>query len=914
MKISETAFYLLGANIHSSRIEIRNLVEEKSFIDDEQDCRNAERNLLQSNKRIEQEIAWLPGVAPEIATRLVKNAENGLFSRKYTYKEVENELPALAASNLLSETVYHILNSKPETIDITLFDGIVRIASELYDQIELDEELNRINIDRSVAGFPQFTDKQLLEAYIDKQRNELSAEINQALRIFNDEEEKEWLSSIIEKLTKGGSKQLPSLLDELVWGYELKKTDIHTQQEEEICRLISEIEQAVQNSLDKETQQNLSDLKSLLEKWSASIYPILLAYKSKGVTHKAAEKIISEVRILYIKSVEDYNNEEIFPALVESLTFVIGCVPKYADLLKNDLSFLHGRFRESILLKKIKAICSQYEELPKSKADVLSSFQQLKQQLSSELLSKLGENSGDWLCLLYIKYGAALANIHKDFKNSLMIFKESLNLPTSDRIKKLIEDNIRRVERNKEFLQKKIKENEENRRQYIINLEKLKIENKKKNIIAAILCAVLACCCALGLWYVNSPEYEWNYISTKPLETQINYLKNRPSLKNKKQLTRLIVQQMAALPTEQTYDYIGKVIIDEDTAFEELTATPTIQGLSLFLKLFPDTSSSRKQTIRELQTSIAERDWENLSTPYTLDLIQDFLSTYEGVVDPSEIQRRVCSSIIQSTDASYIATFMDYIEEQTLKDQLVSRIDKIERENWTRVTLSLTSISELVSYREKLYAENVKVLVDQRIAELEEIEWREKYSNSSSESSLLEFKKTLRSKKVIALVESRLHELYASFTYAQQINTIEAYNRFISLSDNQEEQEMARRRIIDLEVAEIARGQHSVLPPQHSNAYQYNRTGIAEIEIKNDTAYPLTAMYSGRESEKVIIPAHERRTIQIRSGEYAIAVTTTQPNVTPFYGKESIDSGKYQVTYYISSAPSYLPRSNYYWR
>lgn len=914
MKISETAFYLLGANIHSSRTEIRNLVEEKSFIVDEKDCKNAERNLLQSNKRIEQEIAWLPGVAPESVTRLVKNAEKGQFSRKYIYQGAEYELPALAASNLLSETVYHVLKSRPETIDITQFDSIVRIATELYDQIEPEEELKRINIDRSVAGFAQFSDRQLLEDNIDKQRKELSSEIKQALELFNNEEEKEWLASIIDELTKEGTAPLPSLLEELVFGYELKKTDLHTQLADEISRQIIEIEGAIQKSTGEEIQQNIFHLKSLLEKWSASTYPILLAYKSKGISHKTAEKIISEIRNLYIKSVEDYNDEEVFSTLGESLAFAVGCVPKFSDIIKNDLLFLHGRFQESILLKKIKAICSQYDELPKSKVDVLSSFLQLKQQLSSELLSKLGEDSGDWLCLLFIKYGVALANIYKDYQNSLMIFNESLNLPTSDRIKKLLEDNIRRVERNKEFLKKKKIENEEKRKQHIINQEKLKKENKKKNIIAAILCVVLACCCALGLWYVNTPEYEWNYISSRPLETQVNYLNNHPSSENKKRLSRLIVRQIASLPKERLNLYIGKVKVDEDAAFDELTSSPTIQGISLFLKLFPNTSTSRNQTVRELQTSIAEREWENLSTPYSLDIIQDFLSVYEGIVDPREIQRKVCASIILSTDASYIASFMDYIEEQALKNQLVSRIDKLERENWTQDALGLTSISELDSYREKLFTENVKVLVDQRIAELEEIEWREKYSNSSSESSLLEFQKTLRSEKVKALVERRLHELYASFTYAQQIDTIEAYNRFISLSNNQEEKERARRRIIDLEVAAIAKGQHSALPPQHNNAYQYTRTGIAEIEIKNDTDYPLTAMYSGRESEKVIIPAHGRRTIQIRSGEYAIAVTTTQPNVTPFYGKETIDSGKYQVTYYISSVPSYLPRSNYSWR
>lgn len=919
MKITETAFYLLRANIHSSRLVIQNLVEEKSFLEDEQECKNAERNLLQSNKRIEQEVAWLPGVEPEIASRLVKYAENGHFSCRYTHLGVEKDIPILAACNLLSSTVLHILDFRPDTIDITQFDGIVRKASELYDLLDPDDELARINADRSIAGFPKFEDKQILAESIDNQLKELSSAINQTLGIFDEEEVKEWLSSIIEELTLGGTIQLPCLLEELVYVYELKKNVKHTQQEEEISRLILEIEKTLQEGGDEENKQRVALLRSLLEKWSDSVYPILLSYKSKGISHKTAENIISDVRNLYIKAVDDYNDEEIFSSLCESLAFAIETVPKFSAAVKDDLLFLHGRFRDSILLKKIQAICSSYEVLPNSKVDIVASFNQLKQQLSREFIDNIGEESGDWICLLFIKYGVALTNRYNDFENSLMVFKEALKLRTSDRIKMLLNDNIRRVERNKKFFQKKKIENEENRKQYIIKQEKQKKDNRKKNICTAVICAILTCCAALVLWHINSPEYEWMYISSKPLKNQLIYLKEHPSSKVKKQLSKLIVRQISSLPNEEMdKHYMSKVVIDEgvvldeDAVFDELTSDPTIRSLSLFLKLFPDASSNHKQAVQELQTSIAERDWKSLGNTYTLDRLQNFLSTYEGIIDSQEIQRRVFSALILSDDADYIASFLSYIEDSTRKEKLMKRIGKIEQENWTKDALKLTSISALVTYREKLTTEGVKVLVDKKIAEMEEKAWRENYSKSTSEASLLNFKQSLRNEEVKKLVDKRLQELYASFAFAQKLDTIEAYNRFITLSSNQEEKEKARRRIIDLEVEEIAKGRHSVLPPQHDNAYQYTRTGFAEIEIKNDTAYPLTAMYSGNESEKVTIPAYGKKTVQLRSGEYAIAVKTTQPNVTPFYGKERIDSGKYQVTYYISSTPSY--RGNYSWR
>lgn len=370
--------------------------------------------------------------------------------------------------------------------------------------------------------------------------------------------------------------------------------------------------------------------------------------------------------------------------------------------------------------------------------------------------------------------------------------------------------------------------------------------------------------------YINSPQYEWKHVSGIPLPEQLLFLKNHPQSANRKKLSKAIVQQLSTLSNEEIDHLDNLQNLDEGVAYKELTATPTLKSLDLFLKLFPETSDCRKQKIHKLKVRIAEQEWNRLRKPYTLGGVRAYLSKFEGIVDPSEIQQRVCTSILQSTDVSYIKSFLDFIEDSHLT-----------------------------------------ALVDQRIAELEEKAWIETYANSSSEASLLQFQKTLRSEKVKQLVNQRLQKLYSSFDYARKVDTIEAYERFIQLSFDWKEIEEARKRIIDLEVAEIARGQHAALPPQHNNVSQYTHTGYEEIELKNDTSYPLTARYSGDESEKITIPAFGKVTIKIRSGTYSIAVTTTQSNVIPFYGKEYIDSGKYQVRYYISSTPSSLPRSTY---
>lgn len=835
MKITQTAFYLLGVNIHNSRSEIRALSETASFIKDEEACRNAERNLLQPNKRVEQEIAWLPGTPPDVATELVKKALTGYFTRRYKESQSEFVIPPLAASNLLCESIPNMLCVQAGLIDAAQIKGIVRTAAEIDEEIDTADVLSLINEDRRISSFGEVTVLSLLDENIENQRKELRTTISNVLQNLDSDTETTVLAELVDEITEKGTKQNLSLLDEVIAEYEMRKQDIHQQLEKRIKFEVA----AIRNELSKNDgrddsviNDSLEGIKQSLNLWQKSIHPILVSYKSKGIAHKTAESIIADIRSLCIYAYEDCDVPDVFKALGESLAFAVDTVPKFSDLVKSDLEYLRHHFSAIQQVKKVKELCQRFEKVPDSCNEIKRKFRELQNILQSEFSTETIESAaGDWICLLYIKYGAALANHHNDVKGAAKIFKEANSIAKSDRIAELLNQNKRTIKANVQYLEKRKVDEPERLKKYQLELEPVKRANRWRLMLAGIIITILIVGVAKAVLYVNSPQYTWEYLSPRSLQEQISYLRTHPKSEIKSQLSQLIVSRINSLDdTKQIEQYLGEDMFDTEAVYEAITEAPSHNTLSLFQQMCPRATDTQKAKIGELHRELEKQEWGHMRTPLNIIKVRRHTNRFKGVVDKREIQQRVVDSLIESTDPNRIASFLKFIDDSVLQ-------------------------SKLEKHRKKLLT---------------------------------------------------------SFEYAKKLDTIEAYQQFIEASDNPEEKEQARKRIIDLEVANIARGKHSDLSAQHNNPYRYSSSGYADISIKNSTDYPITVMYSGRDSQKLIIPAGHTQSIHIQAGNYSIAVTTEQPNVIPFYGNETIASGGFEITYYIRSNKDYLPsRSPY---
>lgn len=136
---------------------------------------------------------------------------------------------------------------------------------------------------------------------------------------------------------------------------------------------------------------------------------------------------------------------------------------------------------------------------------------------------------------------------------------------------------------------------------------------------------------------------------------------------------------------------------------------------------------------------------------------------------------------------------------------------------------------------------------------------------------------------------------------AIQSNTMEYYNKYLSLYPNGTHSAQAKQKIIDLEVSDVfASGNYGQLPSMDRTGY--SNSTYSTVSVRNDTQYTLTLRYSGVESKKIVISPHSSRSVQLKSGSYRIVASVNASNVRNFAGHEELTGGSYDVSYYIQTS------------
>lgn len=107
---------------------------------------------------------------------------------------------------------------------------------------------------------------------------------------------------------------------------------------------------------------------------------------------------------------------------------------------------------------------------------------------------------------------------------------------------------------------------------------------------------------------------------------------------------------------------------------------------------------------------------------------------------------------------------------------------------------------------------------------------------------------------------------------------------------------------IDQQVAAILAQPHDTLPPPQVIRADPNAQW-ALMQIKNDTAYPLTVLYSGPTSQSVVLGPHGAKQISLGIGNYSVAAKVDAPDVLPFAGHHNLQGGAYDNTFYIEISP-----------
>ncbi|MFZ9938382.1 MAG: hypothetical protein ACO3JG_15190 [Luteolibacter sp.] len=181
---------------------------------------------------------------------------------------------------------------------------------------------------------------------------------------------------------------------------------------------------------------------------------------------------------------------------------------------------------------------------------------------------------------------------------------------------------------------------------------------------------------------------------------------------------------------------------------------------------------------------------------------------------------------------------------------------------------------------------------------LPRLEWK-RLEKSSYIAELEAFIRKFSSHEVAGLAKKRIAALCRNAEWVSSQDRLELDRKHLSLVPDSSRRAEFEKRVIDLEVAEIARGEHGKLPP--ADPVQSTGGTEANIEIENHTRYTLTVRYSGRQSYRFDIPAGQTRVVHLATGPYQVAATVSSPSVIPYAGSDTLQGGRYSSKFYIET-------------
>ncbi len=207
-----------------------------------------------------------------------------------------------------------------------------------------------------------------------------------------------------------------------------------------------------------------------------------------------------------------------------------------------------------------------------------------------------------------------------------------------------------------------------------------------------------------------------------------------------------------------------------------------------------------------------------------------------------------------------------------------------------------SSKSEVVRFGSAFHETTMRSDAEARVVAMAHAQWR-KIDASRSVSEINQF--LSECPELRAEAEQGVDDLQTDWSWVREHDPITPYQFFAARSPSHPERSWIERRIIDLEVAQIASSEHGELP--RAEALSSGGT-TADVEIENRTDYELTVRYSGPDSKKTVIPSGATRTVSLPLGECNVAAFVSASNMRDYYGSDSMHGGRYSSTFYIQSS------------
>lgn len=351
-------FAVLRATPHDSRQRIIELADEHSLVIDADNCAEARSILTHPRKRLATEVAWLPGVRPELAAEILKftakNPENvsspPIFSllREHGAPDGTNrpEVTPIALANCLCSVVSHL----PHLTDGAQ-DMIFELA-RLFEDVDAKSLMDAINEDRAVSGFPKVTDITAVEAEIQEQRRYYAEVIKTIFNGMPSGYLAERLTGLIELAADGGKTFCPYVISDVVDIYETTAQPFFEKETENIKNLIQAIGEGLKaKRSDSAVKEKIDRLVQVIQNWAKVAKPLVVRAKSMGSEYNEASIVLRLGRSLSLLINNEHDKAEFSLSLIRALKETFSDMEESVEVLDKDVQVL-----ENILKEKKKTI------------------------------------------------------------------------------------------------------------------------------------------------------------------------------------------------------------------------------------------------------------------------------------------------------------------------------------------------------------------------------------------------------------------------------------------------------------------------------------------------------------------------------------------------------------------------------
>ena len=304
MIFTENPFYILDASPRDNKRVIREKAEEKMFFEDEELCRNAERLLLNPQKRLEAEISWFIGISPKKAKSIIETVTSAAESNIFDY-DFFSQLDVLSYANIMAVFLSKITEDTWTEDEV---ENLVREFCDTVKQIDIANAIELINEDRIAAGFPEITDYNTADDACNNLYRYYKDVLYLFLNLFDSCFIVNVLTNLIEDITDNGNEECPwQLLDDIITAYEMDAIPFFEKQEEKINTdmeaIISALEQKIGND---QLSEHFENLKNDVLLWDRIAQPVQVLLKSQGMNHSRSDDLSDMLRSLALKAHNDF--------------------------------------------------------------------------------------------------------------------------------------------------------------------------------------------------------------------------------------------------------------------------------------------------------------------------------------------------------------------------------------------------------------------------------------------------------------------------------------------------------------------------------------------------------------------------------------------------------------------------------